>query len=341
MKICHVNLASGFSGGERQTLQLIKQQLTEGYELVVVANPKSPFCDEIRKLDCKLVLASHFTKQHSKTVIEGCQVVHVHEGRAIYWALLQNLWHHIPYIVTRRIDNPLKNKWLSNLAYNRAAVLVGLSNEIVQRIRERHPNKEIHKIPSSPVKYPVVQDKVAAIKQDYAGKFLVIQAANMLKHKGFDVTISAAKVLSERQPEIHFLLLGDGKEKENLELQASGLKNVSFVGKQSNMGDWFSAADVLVHASYSEGLGSVILEAIGAGLPAIGSDAGGIPDIIEHEVSGLLFPTGNAEELANAIERVKTDSSLREKLTVGGQEKLKQFDIAYTSGLYKNIYNAL
>jgi len=339
--ICHVNLASGFSGGERQTLQLIKQQIKEGYNLTVVANPKSPFVDEIRKLNCKLVLASHFTKQHSKTITEGCIAVHVHEGRAIYWALIQNLLFAIPYIVTRRIDNPLKNKWLSNLAYSKASALVGLSNEIVNRIRERHSTAPIYKIPSSPVVYPVDNQQVEQIKQTYVGKFIVIQAANMLQHKGFNLTVDAARTIEKSNPDIHFILLGDGKEKANLEKQANGLTNITFAGKQSNMGDWFAAADLLIHTSYSEGLGSVILEAMAAGLPVIGSNAGGIPDIIEHSQSGLLFEAGNSIALAEEIKKLASDSHLRENLLSGGQEKLKQFAIEYTSKLYKEIYLSL
>lgn len=341
MHICHVNLASGFSGGERQTLQLIKQQIKEGYNLTVVANPKSPFVDEIRKLSCKLVLASHFTKQHSKTITEGCIAVHVHEGRAIYWALIQSLLFAIPYIVTRRIDNPLKDKWLSNLAYSKASALVGLSNEIVNRIRERHSTASIYKIPSSPVIYPIDKQQVEKIKQTYVGKFIVIQAANMLQHKGFNLTVDAARTIEKSNPDIHFILLGDGKEKANLENQANGLTNITFAGKQSNMGDWFAAADLLIHTSYSEGLGSVILEAMAAGLPVIGSNAGGIPDIIEHNQSGLLFEAGNSIALAEEIKKLASDSHLRESLLSGGQEKLKQFDIEYTSKLYKEIYLSL
>ena len=180
MNICHVNLATGFSGGERQTLQLIKQQLREGYALTVVANPKSPFAEEIRHLNCKLVLTTHFLKQHKKSITQDCNVIHVHEGRAIYWALIQSKYFSIPYIVTRRIDNPLKNKFLSKTAYINASAIVGLSNEIVSKIKNRYPNANTFKIPSSPVTYPVDQNKVDTIWRQFANKFIVIQAANLL-----------------------------------------------------------------------------------------------------------------------------------------------------------------
>ncbi|MFV0447203.1 MAG: glycosyltransferase family 4 protein [Vibrio sp.] len=337
--ICHVNLASGYHGGENQTLQLIKQQIKMGYQLTVVANPNSPFFHKVSELPCRVVACKHYLLQHAKSVTQGCSLIHVHEGRAIYWAWLQNKLHNIPYIVTRRIDNPLKKKWLANQAYSNASALVGLSNMIASRIQAAYPNKMLEIIPSSPVTYPVNEENVKLIKQQFTGRFLIIHAANMLKHKGFDVTLAAAKQLQESGSPVHFALLGDGKERTALELQAKSLSNVTFMGKQSNMGDWFAAADLLIHPSYSEGLGSVILEAMGSGLPVIGTNAGGIPDIIENNHSGLLIEPGDAHSLANAITKIRTDEQLREKLSTGRQQKLTTFLIEYTALRYQELYS--
>lgn len=341
MNICHVNLASGYHGGENQTLQLIKQQIKMGYQLTIVANPKSPFYHQVSELPCRVVACKHYLLQHSQSVTKGCVLIHVHEGRAIYWAWLQNKLHNIPYIVTRRIDNPMKKKWLANQAYKHASALVGLSNIIASRIREAYPNKTLEIIPSSPVTYPVHEENVNFIKQKFEGRFLIIHAANMLKHKGFDVTLAAAKLLQESDSPVHFALLGDGKERTFLEQQANGLNNVTFMGKQSNMGDWFAAADLLVHPSYSEGLGSVILEAMGNGLPVVGTKAGGIPDIIENNYSGLLIEPGDAHGLANAITRIRTDEQLREILAKGRKQKLTTFQIEHTALRYQTLYSRI
>ncbi len=341
MNICHVNLASGYHGGENQTLQLIKQQISLGYNLTIVANPKSPFAAAVQKLNCKVVLCKHYLLTHQRSVTSACDIIHVHEGRAIYWALLQHKLYGIPYIVTRRIDNPMKKKWLANIAYGNAEVAVGLSREIVNKIHEAYPQLTTAKIPSSPVSYPIDAGNCAAIRQQFTGKFLVIHAANMLKHKGFNVTIAAAKLLQSSHPQIHFALLGDGKERHELEQQAQGLTNLTFMGKQNNMGDWFACADLLIHPSYSEGLGSVILEGLYAGLPGIGSNAGGIPDIIEDNVSGLLIKPGDAEALADCIVKIKQDPQLREKLIRGAQNKLQDFAIEHTATLYQEIYQTI
>jgi glycosyltransferase involved in cell wall biosynthesis len=341
MHICHINLASGFSGGERQTLQLIKQQVIEGYDLTVVANPKSPFVDEIKKLPIKLVLASHFTRSHKKSITADCDLVHVHEGRAIYWAWLQKCLFGVPYIVTRRIDNPLKKKWLAVKAYSSASAVVGLSNAIVAEVKKTYPTVTTYKIPSSPVNYISDEKSVQQLNQRFEGKFKVIHAANLLKHKGHEVDIEAAKILQTVAPNIELIILGDGSEREPLEAQAKECRNVSFMGKQNNMGDWFAMADLLIHPSYSEGLGSVILEAIGAGLPVIGANVGGIPDIIDDMQSGLLIEAKNPQQLADAIVKVYQSDKLRISLINGGKLKLKQFDIATTSHSYRDLYESL
>jgi glycosyltransferase involved in cell wall biosynthesis len=338
MKICHVNLASGYHGGENQTLALIQQQLAMGYQLTVVANPKSPFAKAVDALNCQLVLAKNFFQAHRASVTADCQLVHVHEGRAIYWALLQKQLYKIPYIVTRRIDNPLSKKWSTNLAYENAAAVIGLSREIVQRIRAAYPQCMLHQIPSSPIRYPVDSEQVLAIKKQFGQKFIVIHAAHMLKHKGFDVSIAAARLLQNHHPHIHFVLLGDGVERAALEKTAADLHNLTFMGKQNNMGTWFKAADLQIHPSYTEGLGSVILEGLHSGLPVIASNAGGIPDIIDHEISGLLIEPGNAQALANAIIRLHQDADLRQRLLVGATEKLKAFLIEHTALRYQHIY---
>ena len=340
MKICHVNLASGFSGGERQTLTLIREQLRTGYQVVVVANPKSPFVDEVRKLQCELYLCSQFLLSHSAKITKDSDAVHVHEGRAVYWALIQHLLTGCPYIITRRIDNPVKKKKLLNLAYRKAKYVVGLSAAIIDEILASYPAVSIAKVPDSPVLYPSNSDQVQKIKTQYANKFLIIHAAKLYDHKGFDVTIDCARLLEPTHPNLHFALLGDGPEEDALKQRAEGLTNLSFMGRQTNMGDWFTAADLLIHPSYSEGLGSVILEAIKAGVAVVASKAGGIPDIVEDGVNGLLVEAGNPTALANSVARIASDDELREQLVRNATEKLKPFEIEHTAKLYEKLYTS-
>ena len=341
MKICHVNLASGYSGGENQTLHLIKQQLAMGYELTVVANRKSPFADAVAKLDSRLERIRHSLQGHRRSLTHDCSLIHVHDGRAVYWAWIQSIRFGVPYIVTRRIDNELKTSWLANQAYGRAAALVGLSNEIVRRIQTAHPMATTYRIPSSPVSYPVDHEAVADIRRRFGDRFLVIHAATMLPHKGFDVTIEAARHLERSHPDIRFALLGEGRQSEALKRQAGPLSNLEFVGAQSDMGAWLAAADILAHPAHLEGLGSVILEAFEAGLPVVASDAGGIPDLIEDGASGILIPRGDSSALARAILEIQSNPELGKTLAARARDRLGNFRIEHTAKLYERIYESV
>ena len=82
--------------------------------------------------------------------------------------------------------------------------------------------------------------------------------------------------------------------------------NVIWLGRRNDVQDILPMADVYVHPSRSEGLGSALLEASVAGLPLVGSRVGGIPEIVQHQLNGLLVEADNAEQLADAIEQVLT-----------------------------------
>ncbi|MEF1226927.1 glycosyltransferase family 4 protein [Vibrio fortis] len=286
MNICHVNLATGFSGGERQTLVLIKEQIKLGYTLTVVANPKSPFFNEVEKL------------------------------------------------------NPLKNKALSLRAYNSASAITGVSNKVVEVVKQRHPKAHAVFIPDSPARYTSDPIKVQQIREQFEGKFLVIKAAKMYKHKGFDIAIEAAIMLNDinKDKDIEFALLGDGPEFDALKNLASDTPNVHFMGNQAEIGNWFEAADLLIHTSHTEGMGSVILEAMAAGLPVVGSKAGGIPDVITHDKSGLLFEIADAKELSAHIQSLYNSKELRDRLIDGAAQHLNKFEIETTAQAYQSLY---
>ncbi|MDR9828552.1 glycosyltransferase family 4 protein [Vibrio sp. FNV 38] len=339
LSICHVNLAKSYNGGENQAYELIKHQLTLGYSLTVVARLNSPFANAIEALGgCKIISARHFSDGQTRLINQQNCVVHVHEGRSIYWALLQKWLHGTPYVITRRIDNPLKPKLFNRLAYGQAAAVIGLSHAITSNIKKFCSKLEPYLIPDSPISYPCSSVTTQNIRTRFTNKILIIQAANMLAHKGFDVTIECARQLSANEPDLHFVLIGDGDELPSLKQRAQGLRNVTFVGRQYNMGDWFSAADIFAHPAYSEGMGSVILEAMQAQLPVVASNVGGIPDVITHNDSGILIPPGDSIQLANAIVKLTNNASFRHGLVKRANQELERFSIERTAALYQQLY---
>ena len=142
---------------------------------------------------------------------------------------------------------------------------------------------------------PVKRDRTEPLKLLYLGRLSV--------EKGTDVLLSALAALP---PDFRFELsvVGEGPERKKLQEQAVdlGLDNgVRFEGFRTNIGDYLAAADALIMPSRTEGLPMTLVEAAAFGKPVIGSDVGGIPDIVEHEKNGILVPSENVPALGDAI----------------------------------------
>jgi glycogen synthase len=98
---------------------------------------------------------------------------------------------------------------------------------------------------------------------------------------------------------------------------------------------------VLVLPSVYEELGTVLLEAMWAGLPIVASRTGGIPDVIEDGVNGLLVPPGEPEALASVIDRVLADRALAYRLSEGAQKRGKDYDWEVLAGRVLQVYRGV
>lgn len=97
-------------------------------------------------------------------------------------------------------------------------------------------------------------------------------------------------------------------------------QQVCWLGKRSDIRDILPAFDIYVHPSDSEGLPVSLMEAAAAGLPLIGTRVGGIPELIEDGVNGILIEQGNGTQLAAAIELLATNPALRAQYAIAARE---------------------
>jgi glycosyltransferase involved in cell wall biosynthesis len=156
---------------------------------------------------------------------------------------------------------------------------------------------------------------------------LLFGAVAELHHiKGLDILLKAwADFKIEHEGEL--VILGEGQERIYLESMAKmlGIENsVQFLGFVDNPRYILSGLDVLVMPSRSEGLPYALLEAGMAGLPVIASNVGGIPEVIEDEVSGILVPKENPYTLLSALSLLAKDKNKRNELGQALKEKVKK-----------------
>ena len=164
-------------------------------------------------------------------------------------------------------------------------------------------------------------------KKEKKTKTEILFVGRLIKVKGAKYLIDAVKLLDSEKFELH--IAGDGPEREKLEKQAP--ENVIFHGYQTgkNLEELYQNADIFVlpsivdDAGYTEGLGTVLLEAANFSIPSIGTDVGGIPDIIINRKTGLLVPPKDPNALSGAIKTLAEDSALCRELTENAQKHLK------------------
>ncbi|MGB5745825.1 MAG: glycosyltransferase [Desulfobacterales bacterium] len=158
--------------------------------------------------------------------------------------------------------------------------------------------------------------------------FVIVTVASLVKNKGHRVIINAIQRVLKKNSSIKLLIVGDGPLKNELEdfvIDSRLGSHIRFAGLREDVFPLLNLADLFILATIErEGLGVSIIEAMSAGLPVIGTSIGGIPELIENQINGLLVAPGDPYELAVAIERLASDKDQRRNLATQGKKKYEQ-----------------
>jgi len=335
--ITHLNFAAGYRGGERQTTLLIQELARRGIKQKLFTRVNSELakkCSSIENLEI-IALAKPYIYSFKK--FKDSKLIHAHETKAAQVAFFLKKIYKIPYIITRRVDNPIKNNAFTKAMYNEAACNAALSSAIKKGIVEIAAQAEVAIIPSVKTDFQLNQDKIEQIKKRFAGKYLIGNIGELEnQHKGQLYLIEAIKKLSLEYDNLHFIFLGKGPDAEQYKQLTAHLDNVTFEGFVDNVGD-----QCFVFPSLNEGLGSILLDVMKSKVPIIASDIGGIPDIIENEKTGILVPTKDSDSIYNAIKRVMDDTELVANLNEGAYQKALNYTPEKMAVSYLALYNSI
>lgn len=156
---------------------------------------------------------------------------------------------------------------------------------------------------------------------------IVIAAGRLSPEKGFSVLIDAAATFINHYPQTGLLIYGDGPERELLQRRIQELNLQSRVllpGFCHHLDRVLPAADLLVLPSFTEGLPNVVLEASAAGIPVVATAVGGTPEAVRDGETGYLVPAGHVAQLAQRIQDLLADSTLRQRIGQAGREFVLQ-----------------
>lgn len=336
--IAHVNVARGYRGGERQTELLIRELESTGLRQVLVARRGGPLARRLHdaRVDIRTVQGNPLGVARAT---RGVDLLHVHEGRSVYAAYLRWLLSRTPYVVTRRVNNPIGSSWLGHRAYERAACIAAVASQVADVVRSYDPVARVRVIHSSSSGLKVDTGRVAAIRAAHAGKFLVGHVGALdNSQKGQEFIIAVARAVERSNPDLHFMLVGGGDDEAMLRSAAAGLTNLSFIGFVDNVGDYLASFDLFVLPSNREGIGSILFDAMEAGLPVVASRVGGVPDIVHDGKNGVLIDAASPDQLRTAILLLQADPELRKRFGAAGRELARGFTAASMAQKYLDLY---
>ena len=174
---------------------------------------------------------------------------------------------------------------------------------------------------------------------------LVVVFSRLNQMKGIQYFLDAAIILAGRFPDVRFLVVGDGAHRKELEEHARRLglgERTAFTGFRSDIPELLSEAAVSVLPSLSEGLSNSLLESMAAGVPVVATRVGGNPEVVEHEVTGLLVPPRDAAALAAATGRLLEDRDLAASFAQAGIRRVADLfsverSVRETEHLYQRL----
>jgi glycosyltransferase involved in cell wall biosynthesis len=238
------------------------------------------------------------------------------------------------------------------MAHN-ATLIVTISNYSLEKI-QKHYQIDKSKVRIVPNGVDTEKFKPASNSKESRREFglsdepCVLFVGSLIPRKGVPFLVEAAKKIVKEKANTKFLIVGDGPLKNQLTAsleKANLLRNFMFMGnlKDDKLPAVYNCADVFVLPSIQEGQGIVLLEAQSAGKPVVAFDVGGINEAVRNGETGLLVKRGSTVELADALLKLLSDRSLKEKMGSNGRRFVSEsftWDIC-AQKLLKVYYEAL
>lgn len=211
---------------------------------------------------------------------------------------------------------------MSRLLYRYADVVTANSRGVLDSMKSYVPADRLAHVPN-PLTIPHADGGV------FAEHPVVLAVGRLVPQKGYDVLLAAFACFAARHPDWLLWMVGDGPLRGTLKRQADELgisARVRWVGAVADPFPYYRTAEIFALSSRYEGMPNALLEAMGCGLPAVVTNASPGPlEVVEHEKSGLVVPSDDAERMSAALGRLAEDRALRHRLGQAARQRMAEF----------------
>jgi glycosyltransferase involved in cell wall biosynthesis len=270
---------------------------------------------------------------------ERVDVLHSHKFGSNVWGTLVGRIARVPVVLAHEHTwsyegQPLRRFLDRELIARGATRFIAVSQEDRRRMSEVEgidPARTLF-IPNGVLSSPEPTGRDVRAELGIPATAPVVGTVGVLRpQKALHVMVRALARLRGRWPEIRLLIVGDGPERAGLQALATELgilDAVSFLGHRSDVPDVLRAIDVAVSCSDFEGSPLAVMEYMDAALPIVATAVGGVPDLIESGVHGLLVPRGDPVALADAIGQALAEPERAREMGARARERRRsEFDI--------------
>lgn len=353
LKILHVDPEREWGGGECQVLGLLSYLGRQGHQSHLLGHPGGLLLQEARKIG--IVTYPLFVRNDLdfrpifslRRLIrkERYDIVHFHTKRAHALSLwLRRIYPGIRYLVTRRMDYPVRRNWYNDYLYNRQVDgVVAISQKIVDLLVQGGVRQERIRLIHSGID-PAPFQKMPAADSDKCPT-VIGTVAVLEERKGHRFLLEAAALLKRGGHRLKYRFAGDGSERERLQqivLELGLREDVEMIGFVSDIPGFLSTIDIFVLPSVYEGLGVAILEAMAAGKPVVATRVGGIPELVSDTITGLLVPAKDCGALAQAISKLLSQPGLAQQMGESGRARVrKHFTVEQMAKKNEDFYYEL
>ncbi len=333
-------------GAERELLLILEHLERQSYAPVMVCPDKGPLVDELNRLGIEMryvplppwrkVLAYPKRARSIRQLQDVIREIHpalIHVND-IWWvphSLRANSGLGVPILA--HVRQEIEPRKVHRYGLDRADVVLPMSRHIQQSLEAGGvPGRRLLTLYSAldMTRVPQREDgrrrgRRFGIPDDVP---LIGTVANLFPRKGYEVILKALPKILVSFPTMQYVIIGQGGSGYERSLRSLvgnlGLeKTVHFVGFQKEVYSCLAAMDIYVHPALMEGFGIAMLEAMAMEKPIVASRVGGIPEVVEDGVTGLLVPPGDPEALASAVLRLVRDPNSRQFMGRAGKQRLQ------------------
>ena len=360
MRVIHLSAEKTWRGGEQQIAYLIDELQKLNVDQLVVCKTDSAFetyCIKNKIAYKSLAYSSQFdifSSLHLKIIAIrfNADIIHIHSSHAhaiATWAYY--LGNKTNLVLSRKVDFPISKNFLSKIKYNCLAIkkIICVSNAIRAVMQKNIDDKNKCITIYDGIDTSKFKQKSNKLREEFAvnkNVKIIASTAALAEHKDYPTFIEAIKQIGNSL-NAHYFIIGDGPLKKDIEelVISNNLQDkITFTGFRTDINEILAELDVFVLSSKTEGLGSSILDAFACKVPVVCTNAGGIPEIVEHNVTGLLSDVGDAKSLAVNIIKACNDTEFKNRIVENALEKVKKFDkkimAEQTLLIYKSIISA-